>query len=87
MDNQDDLIIEEQKARYEQDYYDSLEEDYEVEIEYCKGDMCMNYAEDDDTHLCKECKRVIQNCFLEWIKQFNKEEQEYLMYWLKEREV
>ena len=87
MDNQEEILRQERLANIEQDYYESLEEPYEVEIERCKGDMCMNYAEDDDTHLCKECKGIIQRCFNIWKNQFNKEEQEYLIYWLKEREV
>lgn len=87
--SENDLIKEEMEIRHKQDYYESLEEKDYVELEICKGNdgMCMEYAEDDDTHLCKECQRLMQKCFAEWINDFNKEEREYIIEYVKGMEV
>lgn len=87
MNEEEKILEDDRNQRLLDDYYESLEEDDELELKTCKGDMCMNYEDDEDYHLCNECKRVLQNCFSEWISQFNKEEKEYLIDYIKEREV
>lgn len=68
-------------------YFDKSEEEEEVEIPKCQGDMCMEYAEDDDTHLCKECQKLLQRSLENFMSQFNEVEQEYIKYYIKEKEM
>lgn len=63
------------------------EENEEVEFVTCEGDMCTNYVEEDDDKLCLECQRLMQKCFSEWLSDFNEHEREYIIQYIKEREV
>ena len=49
--------------------------------------MCTNYVEEDDDKLCPECQRLMQKCFSEWLSDFNEHEREYIIEYIKEREV
>lgn len=69
------------------DYRKYLDEDNEeIEFVLCKGDMCTNHV-DEDENLCPECQRLMQKCFSEWINDFNEEEREYIIEYVKGMEV